>query len=265
MKDYLPEHWQRILSHNKLGDFASLWDLDAGWFEDLNKRRGGWSGVSHCELDRPDGSIVGVFLKRQENHITRTLTHPMGMPTFTREMQNILRFKAADIPALEPVYYAERRIDGDLRAILVTEELAGYESLEDWVTRCARQGWPTRQLRARLMRAVAVVMSKMNQHHLQHNCFYPKHIFIRFDGDDISVRIIDLEKTKWRLFKSYAMFRDLYTLNRHSQRWSRTDRLRFFLIYLGLKRLTPRARALWHSIAQRTIKKGRLRNIGRAQ
>ena len=74
------------------------------------------------------------------------------------------------------------------------------------------------------------------------------------------MRIIDLEKAKRRLFRYPAVFRDLYTLNRHSQHWSRTDRLRFFLIYLQLDRLTPAAKSLWRNIGRRTIKKGRLRN-----
>jgi hypothetical protein len=261
MKDYLADSWREILQHNEVDSFTALWSVDAGWFEAPNQRRGGWSGVSRYELQLPQGGTRGVFLKRQENHITRTVFHPFGMPTFVREMRNILRFKNCHIPALEPVYFAQRRIDGDLRAILITEELAGYTPLHDMVLNWQQQGWPSRQTRRQLMQEIARVMRRMNDHHLQHNCFYPKHIFIRRDNGKFSVRIIDLEKAKWRLFRHRARFRDLYTLNRHSQAWSRTDRLRFYLEYLQLSRLTPEAKALWRAIARRTVKKGRIRTV----
>jgi len=103
MKDYLSEQWRPILRHNNLDSFVCLWSVDAGWFEDPNERRGGWSGVSRCELELPEGGRTAVFLKRQENHTTRTLLHPFGLATFVREMRNILMFKRARVPALEPV------------------------------------------------------------------------------------------------------------------------------------------------------------------
>ncbi len=258
MKDYCTEHWQQLLDHNNLGSFDRLWKLEADWFEPPNERRGGWSGVSRCDLATPDGGTVGMFLKRQENHITRTPRHPFGMSTFVREMNNILLFKRSSVPALEPIYFAVRRIDGNLRAILCTEALDGYESLEALTTRWAHDGFPDRNTRKELMTAVAAVMRQMHQCRIQHNCFYPKHIFVRLAGDGIKVRIIDLEKAKVRIHKSFATFRDLYTLNRHSQSWSRSDRLRFFLIYLDLEHLTPEARKLWNKIARRTTAKGRV-------
>jgi hypothetical protein len=260
MRDYVSDEWRGILRYNHLDDFTALWDREFEWFEPPNRRRGGWSGVCRYEMPLPRGGTRGVFIKRQENHITRTPLHPLGMPTFLREMRNILRFKQHNIPALEPVYFAHRRVDGNLRAILVTEALDGYVPLETMVQQWQQSGWPKRQQRLRIMDAVADVMRAMNQHHLQHNCFYPKHIFLRFDDNgDVSVRIIDLEKVKWRLFAYAARFRDLYTLNRHSQAWSRTDRLRFFLRYLQLEHLTPAAKLFWQRIARRTLMKGRVR------
>lgn len=257
MKDHCPEKWQAILRHNNLDSFEGLWDLQADWFEPPNERRGGWSGVSRCELALPEGGKVGVFLKRQENHITRTLLQPFGMSTFIREIENILRFKNAGIPALEPVYFGVRKVNGDLRAILCTEALDGYEPLEDLTERWSKEGWPERKDRRRLMQKVASVMSRMHDHKIQHNCFYPKHIFVRITDDTIDVRIIDLEKAKVKVLRRYATFRDLYALNRHAQYWSRTDRLRFLLIYLGREKLNTEAKVLWRRIVARTIIKGK--------
>jgi hypothetical protein len=258
MKDHLPDQWQAVLRHNKLDSFDALWNLEAGWFEPPNKRRGGWSGVSRCELALPEGGTATVFLKRQENHATRTLSHPFGMLTFIREMQNILLFKQASIPSLEPVYFAERNVDGNRRAILCTEALDGYQPLENLVQCWLTEGWPERAVRRRLMHAIVKVMRQMHLHKIQHNCFYPKHVFVRFTGDEISIRIIDLEKAKLRILSRFATFRDLYTLNRHSLSWPRTERLRFFLMYLGLKRLNAEAKTLWRQIEKRTMSKGRV-------
>jgi hypothetical protein len=88
MKDFVNERWRTILARNGLTDFDALWDLKADWFEAPNHRRGGWSGVSRCELDRPEGGKVAVFLKRQENHKARIWSHPVhGAPTFLREFR----------------------------------------------------------------------------------------------------------------------------------------------------------------------------------
>ena len=252
MKDYFPNQWREILRHNNLDSFDDLWNLQADWFEPPNERRGGWSGVSRCEWDLPEGGKVGVFLKRQENHITRTVSHPFGMSTFICEIQNILLFKKAAIPALEPIYFAVRKVEGDQRAIVCTEALDGYEPLEEIVERWLREGWPDRKNRQHLMQKVVSVMSRMHDHKIQHNCFYPKHIFVRFTDASIDVRIIDLEKAKVVLLRRYATFRDLYTLNRHAQGWSRTDRLRFFLLYLGREHLDRDAKKLWRKIVTRT-------------
>jgi len=257
MKDHFPNRWQAVLRHNNLDSFEKLWALQLEWFEEPNQRRGGWSGVSRCDLNLPEGGKVGVFIKRQENHITRTLLHPFGMSTFIREIENILRFKQAAIPALEPIYFAVRKVEGDLRAIVCTEALDGYEPLENLTERWLKEGWPDRETRQRLMKAIAAVMARMHDHKIQHNCFYPKHIFVRFSEDEISIRIIDLEKAKVTIFRRHASFRDLYALNRHAVGWSRTDRLRFFLLYLGRDRLDSDAKALWRKIVTRTIIKAK--------
>lgn len=251
MKDFCSDHWRAILQHNGLGSFGDLWSLECGWFEPPNQRRGGWSGVSRCELQLPAGGRVGVFLKRQENHVTHTLLHPFGMPTSLREMRNMLRFKRAGLPAPEPVYFAVRKTGGNVQAILVTEELAGYESLNDHAERWSRQGWPDHRQRRRLMQAVATAMRRMHKLRIQHDCLYPKHVLLRFEGNDVRARIIDLEKARVKPLRRFAVFRDLFTLNHLSAHWSRTDRLRFLLTYLELDQFDAGARRLWRRIAHR--------------
>lgn len=260
MKDFVNERWRPILAHNGLTDFNALWDLEAEWFEEPNHRRGGWSGVARCELDLPEGGKRAIFLKRQQNHGTFSWRHPLrGMPTFQREFKHIMHYRECGVPTLEPVYFAMRTIGKDQRAILVTEELAGFLSMEERAQGWLEGGVPARPIRLRFLRAVAGLLAQMHAKGIQHNCFFPKHVFTRQNPDgSVEARIIDLEKSRWRPAKTLSARRDLYSLTRQSLYWSRTDRLWFFKAYLGIGRLTPYAKWLWRDVESRSMKKDRL-------
>lgn len=121
------------------------------------------------------------------------------------------------------------------------------------------KGAPPLMVRMQMMQAVAKVMSVMHDHGIQHNCFFPKHVFTRLNTDgSVDVRVIDLEKSRWRPLRIFCTIRDLYTINHHSLCWSKTDRLRFFKAYLGIERLTPYAKWLWRHIEKRSIRKNRV-------
>lgn len=260
MKDFINERWRPILAHNGLTDFNALWDLKAEWFEEPNHRRGGWSGVARCELDLPEGGKRAIFLKRQQNHGTFSWRHPLrGMPTFQREFKHIMHYRECGVPTLEPVYFAMRTIGKDQRAILVTEELSGFLSMEERAQGWLESGAPARPIRLRFLRAVAGLLAQMHANGIQHNCFFPKHVFTRLNPDgSVEARIIDLEKSRWRPAKTLSARRDLYSLTRQSLYWSRTDRLWFFKAYLGIERLTPYAKWLWRDVESRSLKKDRL-------
>ena len=114
-------------------------------------------------------------------------------------------------------------------------------------------------MRLRMLQAVAALLRDMHAHGIQHNCFFPKHVFVRVSADGgVEARVIDLEKSRWRPSKVVCAIRDLYTLNYHSQMWSRSDRLWFFRSYLQLERLTPFAKWLWRTIAARSGRKQRI-------
>ena len=250
MKDFLSPSWAEVLRFNGFHNFEAIWRHRTAYVEEPNWRRGGWSSVCHCILKTPQGQQIRVFIKRQENHIYRSFLHPIrGEVSLVREMYNIRRFQSLGIPGPEPIYFAQRKIDGNLRGILMTAELTGYLPL----TGTTSQPWP-RQSRRRVFDAVASVMRKMHRHRLQHNCFYPKHIFFKTSADgNVEIRIIDLEKAKWRPLRRAAMLRDLDTLNRHCPQWEMSDRLRFLKIYLGEDKLNDRVKQTWRGIARRGL------------
>lgn len=261
MKDFLAPEWQALFAANGLRTFDDFWKLEVKWFEEPNQRRGGWSGVARCELQRPGGGTVRVFLKRQENHTTRTLAHPWrGILTFVREFRAIMLYRERGIPSLNPLYFACRTQDGKRRAVLLTEELSGFRSLEDYA-----QEWRQTPRAQRLAIACAVgkLLRQIHGHGLTHNCIYPKHVFLAFHGAEVEARVIDLEKTKKRVFNANGILRDFRRLVGPDKPWSRTEHVRFFRAYMGVPRLTPAAKREWHRIRGHYLDK-RLRGASAA-
>ena len=87
-----------------------------------------------------------------------------------------------------------------------------------------------RQQRRAVIRACADTVRCLHAAKLQHNCLYPKHIFVRLVGNKAEAKLIDLEKTKHVRYHRKAALRDLDSLNKHTEDWSQTDRLRFLIL-----------------------------------
>jgi hypothetical protein len=254
---YADDAAHTILKNNHLADFEALWNLDAGWFETPNQRRGGWSGVSRYQL--ANGEYL--FIKRQQNHIYRAL-HTLFLPraTFEREFVNLLRFQKLGIPALDLVYFGQRKVDGNLQSIIATRELKGFKPLD------AADFQPIakfdRVSRLKLIETTANTIRSMHDLRIQHNCLYLKHIFVKVsDTNQVEARLIDLEKAKWRPRRRLAIIRDFVSLQRHTVGWSNTDRLRFFLKYQQEQRLSASSKELLTKILLQIARKNKPHNL----
>lgn len=257
MREYQANGWKQLAQDNSLDSFDAIWALDIGWFEEPNQRRGGWSGVSQAELVLADGGRSGVFIKRQQNHRKRTLAHPFsGVLTFRREFHNLGWLQTCGVPTLEVLYFAERETGGKRQAILVTRELSGYRSLEQCLQDWQQAGWPDRVAWHRFVRHLAGVVRLMHQQRIQHNCLFPKHVFLANISTEPDIRLIDLEKAKHVFCPQQAMMRDLDSFNRRTVGVSRTDRLRFLLAYHGKPRVDRRVRKTWKKLIARARRKG---------
>ena len=231
-RDLFPDELAREqLSASQLADFEGLWSLSTDWHEAPNERRGGWSGVSRHVLD--DGSAI--FLKRQENHLCRTLRHPWrGIPTFYREYRNILRLSAHQVGAVEALYYGDRLEPGRWRAILVTRALDSFISLDEWNAVAAYDEQSQRQS---LITATALACARLHHHRLQHSCLYGKHVFVRRTPamgntyQESDVRFIDLEKLRKGIRRERVSKHDLDQLLRHTDGWNDGDWNIFHAVY----------------------------------
>lgn len=213
---------RRLFQQNNLSGFTDLWDLDASWVEPPNERRKGISGVVAYELKVGDGSVQRIFIKRQENHNTRTFKHPLrGVPTFFREFNYVQKLEHEGVPVIEVLYYGQALSRGNQQAILVSRALEGYVSLDQWFARYDERKSPIR-VRA-VLQAVVKAVKLMHQKGVRHGSLYGKHVFVRPPADSdtagsvVEVCLVDLEKARIPMFHNQMIEKDLSQLLRHTK------------------------------------------------
>ncbi|HKS11688.1 MAG TPA: lipopolysaccharide kinase InaA family protein [Pseudomonas sp.] len=215
MSDFLASTDVALLQRHGLADFDALWNVQLDAVDEPNTGRGGWSSVYRLELEGK-----GYYLKRQSDYLTRTLHHPFGEPTFAREFRNISRYEQLRIPALQAVFYGERRVAGERRAILMTRALDGWSDLDSLLAR-----WPQLDAvqRVGILQACGQLARTLHRAGQMHGCFYPKHIFLRKRSTGWQAQLIDLEKTRPLLFGKRDRLKDLEPLLRRAGAWSEGD------------------------------------------
>jgi tRNA A-37 threonylcarbamoyl transferase component Bud32 len=224
MSDFMASAEKALLERHGLAAFDDLWQLQLEAVDEPNTGRGGWSSVFRLELEGK-----GFYLKRQSGYLTRSLHHPFGEPTFSREFRNIRRYQRRGIPALQAVYYGQRKVAGEVRAILMTRALDGWSDLHDLLDQ-----WPqlTPVQHQAIVMACGDLARTLHRAGQVHGCFYPKHIFLRRRGDACLAQLIDLEKTRPVLFGWRDRVRDLEPLFRRAYVWGEAEVRQFLAVYL---------------------------------
>lgn len=250
-RNYTSGHWAGLPIRGNQVDFEALWGLSLEAVDVPNTGRGGRSEVFLMPI-RTGQTTVTMVVKRQVNHMTHSI---ISVPTFRREYRNIRRCHRLSIPTVDVVYYGERRDDKGRRAILVTEFLQGYVSLDSLLRQYAMQGPVEKMERTAVTQAVARVIRKVHRCRLSHGHLQPKHILLKRINGTIDVRLIDLECMHPRLAIGHHRIRDLATLNRHLSQCPNPDKLRFVLAYTGVSRLDRKTKRLCHRILARSKQK----------
>lgn len=192
-------------------DFDGWWNAPGDWFEEPNVRRAGWSGMVTTRI----GDTL-YFIKKQNNHLFRSLRHPFGMPTTSREFENIQLLARLGIRVPEPVFHGSRKTAEGFAGLLVTRELAGFTAIAD-------AGSLTAEARGHLAEAVGKTIGRMHQAKLQHSCLYDKHVMYRWQNAQAEIALIDLEKLRRPYLPWRAAKHDLDQLRRHQKIWDETD------------------------------------------
>ncbi|MGY3640437.1 MULTISPECIES: lipopolysaccharide kinase InaA family protein [Pseudomonas] len=224
MTDFLAEQDRALLERHGLGNFDALWAKQLEAVDEPNTAGGGWSSVFRLDLEGQ-----GYYLKRQSNYLTRTLQAPFGEPSFAREFRNISRYRKLGIPALQAAFFGERKVAGEVRAILLTRALDGWSDLDSllacWAQLSAAQ-------HSAILKACGLLARRLHGARQVHGCFYPKHIFLRATGDGYEAQLIDLEKTRPLLFGMRDRVKDLEPLQRRAPQWSEADLRQLLAAYL---------------------------------
>ena len=203
-------------------DFEQWWNTQGEWVEPPNLRRDGESGVQRLKARR--GGVL--YCKRQIGHLYRSLWHPLGRPTVLRERDALQAFSRLGVRVPAIAFCGTQRQAGQWQALLVTEELDGFVSLEQWYEDRLAQRYGTR-VHEHMLEAVGRTLSRYHRARWQHGCCYPKHIFIKVSGEAdavlIEIALLDLEKSRRRLRSRAAASHDMRQLARHRDAMPETD------------------------------------------
>ncbi|RKQ96323.1 lipopolysaccharide kinase (Kdo/WaaP) family protein [Kushneria sinocarnis] len=252
MKKFVAPQYHPLLKQHGLDDFEALWALDLTPVDAPNLERGGHSEVVVLTLET-SGAPQRFFLKRQTNHLGRSLHRPLGEPTFAREMRNIRTFERLEIPALSAAWYGEHHRNGDWRAILMTPALDEYRDMMQW-----HQQWASLPLATRdaVIDSCASLLRRLHQRRWRHGSLYAKHVFLRPEQsrpEAPEARFIDLEKSRPLINGRRERLRDLELFGRRLSQWDDETWRRFLARYLAsssdsrivgnwLQRLLPKLR-----------------------
>ncbi|KAA0976930.1 lipopolysaccharide kinase InaA family protein [Pseudomonas sp. ANT_H12B] len=224
MTDFLAAEDRALLERHGLGTFDALWAKQLDAVDEPNTLRGGWSSVFRLDLEG-----YGYYLKRQSNYQMRTLHAPLGEPSFAREFRNITRYEKLGIPALKAAFFGERKVNGEVRAVLLTRALDGWDDLDSllqrWSDLSAAQ-------HSAILQASGQLARRLHGARQVHGCFYPKHIFLHATGDGYQAQLIDLEKTRPLLFGQRDRAKDLEPLLRRAPEWSEAQLRELLAAYL---------------------------------
>ncbi|MBU2712317.1 lipopolysaccharide kinase InaA family protein [Zooshikella harenae] len=207
--------------------FEDWWQCKGTWVEPPNQRRGGESGVQHILFPEQ----VQLYCKRQQGHLYHSLRYPFGRPTILREWHALHIFQRIGIQVPRIVYCAARKYSGQWQALLITEPLAGFISLDAFYQQKLERGQ-----REKVLHAVAKTLRHLHLARWQHGCCYPKHIFVKAQPIEhtmnVEIALLDLEKSRRRLTVKKASTHDLQQLFRHSPNMTRKDEHYFLKRYL---------------------------------
>ena len=219
--------------------FAQWWQQQGEWVEEPNERRDGLSGVQY--LHTPDGKTL--YSKRQCGHLSRSLRHPFGRPTVVRERRALEAYRAAGVRVPKLVFAGSRKEAGIWQGVLITEELQGFISMDQWYAEDApvQHGNATHQ---HMLRELAKTLSLAHMAGWQHGCLYSKHVFIRVRSQGVEIALLDLEKARRRQRRHAAVRHDLKQFYRHRGPMPEADWFRLVEYYQQVGVVEPSQRLL---------------------
>lgn len=245
---WVAPQWQAALSEAGLLDIESVSKREFDWFEEPNRRRGGWSGVTRIVLNpeaAPENQRV-VFLKIQQNHFYRAPAKLFRKQlTFEREFDVLQKLGAVCKSIPEIVLFAKWRDGADHGAILVTKALDNWLPLDHWL--CGKNDLtaPDESTLLKALDAIAQGAREINQAGWVHLCYSAKHLFVKPAADgSFQSCVIDMEKCRKHLSANYRTMKDCSHFLRHTPQLTDAHKLHFLKAYFQTETFSPAQKRL---------------------
>ncbi len=242
-KIWVSEKWKAPLQEAHLLDIEAVSQRNFDWFEEPNRRRGGWSGVTRIVLNPDDApqDQQAVFLKIQQNHFYRDPAKLFKKRlTFEREFDVLQQLGSVSSSIPEVLLFAKWRVGADTGSILVTKALDGWLPLTDWL--CGQNGLtaPDEATLFKALTAIAKASRQINDAGWVHLCYSAKHLFVSplSDGSFQSC-VIDMEKSRKHISSNYRSMKDCSHFMRHTPKLTDAHKLHYLKSYFQTDAFTP--------------------------
>lgn len=167
------------------------------------------------------------------------------------EWENLLLFRSWDLPTPDLAAYGEQWNANAYHGALVTAELVGTAGLDELAERMQQRAWREAVL-GQLARCLAII----HTHGFAHGDLNWRNILVRKEGEP-QIFFIDCPGGRiwpWPL-RALKITKDLWLLDKLGQQHlSRSQRLRFYLQYRGIRRLDAADRQRIRRIAAKPQK-----------
>ncbi|MDH4582458.1 InaA protein [Pseudomonas sp. BN415] len=207
------------------GSFDKWWDTYGEWFDSEDQLLSGESGIQR--LHTQDGQVL--YSKRQINHFHHDLVHPFGEPAILHEMRALQALAKLGIRVPKVVFSAARKTETEWQALLITESLDGFISLEAWYAQPMQAN-----LRQQLIQQLANTIARMHRAGWEHGRLYPKNIFVKVTGErepHVEVALLGLAKANHRLTAYSASKHDYEQFKQHRKPMPDEDWKAFATVY----------------------------------
>ena len=229
--------WQALLQAHGLNSVAAIYAYNGGTKDNSGKA----TELRRIELSA-NGRTATLFVKKYWYPTSRLRWSGCYRGTFLgwskvhREFENLRRLRMWGLDAPAPVAYAEERRGRWLwRSVLISESVPEPVSLDLFI----RDQRPDRAARRTLIDRLAEYTRRMHDHRFVHHDYFWRNILLS-GGSLEHFYLIDSHKGRqWRWCGQTACAKDLATLDAPAPAFfRRSERLRFFLRYVGHDRLS---------------------------
>lgn len=257
---WIDPRYQALLDQSGLAEFANVMDTKQGRLLRSLPDRENW----RLDLPYNGGRPRGMYLKKHHVRTPGTWLRarlgigPGATPGGT-EARNVRLLEQAGVAVMRLVAFGQAlATDGLAESFVLTEELAGYLQLDQFLIRRfppVAGGQQKDSELAVLVRAIADLAARLHRAGFNHRDLYTCHIFVREEpAGRFSLRLIDLQRVeRRRWFRGRWLVKDLAQLAYSAcpMRITRTLRLAFVKRYLGVTRLRDRDKRLIRRVLAR--------------